>query len=272
MHCWTRTGLAGQPHTRCLATKTTAKAAAHRASQRSWRLSPPPEQPEGLILVSMGTVITGDHDEFGWEGRPKGEDGAPHGLTGRELCQSAWGGAFDALGRASPEEGPLLVVALGPQAAPLGDLRVPANAVCAPSLPQVDILKAGVDVFLTHGGQNSFMEAIACGAAVVVCPGFGDQPVNALKAEALGVGLQVPRPSPELGAELVAAAKYRVDVAQAMMKVLSQSSYREAAAQAQERLQRTGGVSRAVEAMLMAAAGKTKPELGKASASKLGGA
>merc|ERR1712066_659512 len=176
------------------------------------------------------------------------------GLSGRELCHGAWGGVFDALGRSSPEEGPLIVVGLGPQSASLGALELPANVVCATGVPQVDILKAGVHVFLTHGGQNSFTEALANGVPLVVCPGFGDQPVNASKAEALGVGLQIPRPCPELGAELAAATKYRADVAAAVEEVYAQSSYRDAAVRAQAQLQRVGGVPHVVEAMLRAAA------------------
>merc|ERR1712087_127136 len=207
-----------------------------------------------VVLVSMGTVITGDMDDLGWNGRIRGPDGIRRGLSGQELCRSVWGGAFDAFGSTAVDEGPLLVVALGPQPDALGDLRPPANALCAASLPQVDILKAGVSLFLTHGGQNSFTEALANGVPLVVCPGFGDQPVNASKAEALGVGLQVPRPCPELGAELAAATKYRADVAAAVEEVYEQSSYRSAAVRAQSQLQQVGGVPRVVEVMLGVAA------------------
>ena len=35
-------------------------------------------------------------------------------------------------------------------------------------LRQVDLLRLGVDVFLTHGGQNSFMEALSTGVPMVV--------------------------------------------------------------------------------------------------------
>merc|ERR1712066_47467 len=178
------------------------------------------------------------------------------GLSGRELCHGAWGGVFDALGRSSPEEGPLIVVGLGPQSASLGALQLPANAVCAMGVPQVDILKAGVHVFLTHGGQNSFTEALANGVPLVVCPGFGDQPVNAQKCVDLGFGLQVPRPQPELGAEAEAASQYRADVARALLQVHSQPAFREAVAGVMSRLQHAGGVPRAVEVMLDAAAKK----------------
>ena len=43
----------------------------------------------------MGTVITGDAPEVGWEHRMKVEN-EPKGFTGKELCQAAWKGAFEA--------------------------------------------------------------------------------------------------------------------------------------------------------------------------------
>lgn len=128
----------------------------------------------------------------------------------------------------------------------------PANAVCCATLPQVDLLRMGVTAFLTHGGQNSFTEGLANEVPLVVCPGFGDQPVNARKAEAFGVGLQVPRPDPEQGGEPAAVAQYRRDVAAALHRVVVEGSFREAAAACAERLRQAGGVARAVEVMLAA--------------------
>merc|ERR1712151_1243377 len=156
-----------------------------------------------VVLVSMGTVITGDSPDFGWDVKPprEGASDERQGLTGRELCQAAWGGAFNAFGAYGPEaeQAPFLLVALGPQPAALGELQVPDNALCMPVLPQVDLLKEGVDLFLTHGGQNSFTESLSVGVPVVVCAGFGDQQVNARKAVDLGVGLKVERPTPADG-------------------------------------------------------------------------
>merc|ERR1711877_68397 len=104
------------------------------------------------------------------------------------------------------------MLALGPQPNALGDLVPPPNAICVPVLPQVDLLKAGIDIFLTHGGQNSFTEALANNTPVVVCPGFGDQPVNAQKAVDIGVGLKVDRPDCDPGRAHEVAAVYRTDV------------------------------------------------------------
>jgi len=111
----------------------------------------------------------------------------------------------------------------------------------------VEILKSGVDLFLTHGGQNSFTESLAVGVPVVVCPGFGDQKVNARKAVTLGVGLQVERPVPENGAEAQAVANYRNSVRNCLERVSTSDAFKQAACGCGARLKAAGGVGRAVE-------------------------
>merc|ERR1719323_822449 len=208
-----------------------------------------------VVLASMGTVITGDLASVGWEGRSTGKDGQPRGLTGRELCRGAWSGIFDAFRADNADEGPLVVVALGPQQDALGEIVPPPNAICAPLVPQVDVLKAGVDLFLTHGGQNSFTESLAAGTPVVVCPGFGDQIVNAHKAVDIGVGLKVDRPDPDAGLEKQAVAAYRADVAAALHTVFANKGFKAAAQKCSDNLQSAGGVPRAVQLVLAASRG-----------------
>jgi len=206
-----------------------------------------------VIFSSMGTVVTGDHPQVGWNALMPDSEQKPHGLTGRELCQSAWGGLLDAYGAKSEEEGPLLVMAVGQQEDALGDLTIPPNAVTMPSAPQVDILRAGVDVFLSHGGQNSFMEGLGSGAAFVVCPGFADQPVNARKAQDMGVGLAVERPWPQRGEHEPVMEKYRADVSEALKRVMEEPRFIEKAKSCAERMAKAGGVNRALEVILEAA-------------------
>merc|ERR1719362_2647668 len=203
-----------------------------------------------VVFASMGTVITGDFSGVGWEGRSIGKDGQPRGLSGRELCRGAWSGVFDAFGASSADEGPLVVLALGPQQDALGEIVPPPNAICAPVVPQVDVLKAGVDLFLTHGGQNSFTESLAAGTPVVVFPGFGDQIVNAHKAVDIGVGLKVDRPDPDTGLEKQAVAAYRADVQAALCAVSVNKDFKAAAQRCSENLQSAGGVPRAVQLVL----------------------
>ncbi|CAK9091156.1 unnamed protein product [Durusdinium trenchii] len=166
-----------------------------------------------VILVSMGTILTSNTADLGWSKVPRDGSEAPRGLTGKQLCQSAWSAAFEAFGETGEEENaPLLIVAIGSQPDALEGVDVPKNARCFPYLPQVEVLKAGVDLFLTHGGQNSFMESLMAGTPVVVCPGFGDQIANAMRAEMTGVGLQIARPVPPHGEELRAMAEYTTEV------------------------------------------------------------
>ena len=129
-------------------------------------------------------------DRMFWRSQVAGWDADFDGqsISGRDLCRAVWGGTFEASGDA------LVVAALGWQPDALGDLQVASNVLCVNSFAQVEVLRSGVDVFVTHGGQNSFTEALSCGTPVVVCPGFGDQEVNAAKAVRLGVGLKVDRP------------------------------------------------------------------------------
>merc|ERR1711988_1606020 len=192
---------------------------------------------------------------MGWEGRPTGKDGQPRGLTGRQLCQGAWSGVFDAFGADNMEEGPLIVIALGPQQNPLGEIAPPPNAICVPVVPQVDVLKAGVDLFLTHGGQNSFTESLSTATPVVVCPGFGDQIVNAEKAVNIGVGLKVDRPDPDAGHEKEAVAAYRANVTAALRAVSASPDFKKSAKKCCDNLARAGGVPRAVQLVLAASQG-----------------
>jgi hypothetical protein len=115
-----------------------------------------------VVLFSMGTVVTSNHAFEGWSARS-----CPRSLTGRELCQTAMAGAIDAFGA---REDLLLVLVSGKQPDALENLEIPEGVVCTPEVPQVEILREGVSLFLTHGGQNSFTEAMAHGTPVVVCP------------------------------------------------------------------------------------------------------
>mmetsp|Transcript_126033 Transcript_126033/g.327301 ORF Transcript_126033/g.327301 Transcript_126033/m.327301 type:complete len:579 (-) Transcript_126033:118-1854(-) len=211
-----------------------------------------------VVLVSMGTVVTGDMPFWGWRGRATGADGRSMGLSGKELCHAAWAAAFDAFGTTDADKGALILVSVGTQPDALDGISCPANAVCSSFLPQVDILRAGVDIFLTHGGQNSFTESLAQGVPVVVCPGFSDQIVNSRKAVALGVGLKVDRPNPQGGQEAIEAAiaQYREDVHRALLKVFTEPEYHNAARGVAHRMRGAGGVTLAVDLVLQAAGSK----------------
>lgn len=212
-----------------------------------------------VVLVSLGTIITGDHSDYGWKAHET-VNGEKRGLTGKELCQAAWQAVFDVFGEADGADAqtPLILLALGPQADALENLQVPPNAYCQPILPQVDLLRLGLDVFLTHGGQNSFMEALSTGIPMVLCPGFGDQPVNGAKAESMKLGVCVPRPKGPLHEAETERAAYRKATALALQRVTSNGSFKENAVRCAEALRSSGGVSLATKVLLSLAQGSSK--------------
>lgn len=215
-----------------------------------------------VVYASMGTVLTGDSPDFGWTVKTQRAEGRRKGLTGKQLCQAAFGAVFDAFGENSPpSEAPLIVMSTGPQPDALENLEVPENAVCVQEVPQVDLLRCGVDVFLTHFGQNSFMESLSAGIPMVGCPGFADQPANAQKAQAMGVALQVDRPVPEDGEEPAAMEQYRKEVAQALRRVACEPCFKERAEEVSRGIKEAGGVARATKILLEVASATKLPTL-----------
>lgn len=107
------------------------------------------------IFISLGTVFN-DCPEF------------------YETCFEAFGGTPHSVTLAST----------------LSFSRVPENFRVRPSVPQLTVL-AGARAFVTHGGINSLMEAAHYGVPVVVVPQMPEQRVNAMRAEALGIGVKL---------------------------------------------------------------------------------
>ncbi len=64
---------------------------------------------------------------------------------------------------------------------------IPANFYVRNFVPQLQVLEKA-SVFVTHGGMNSISEALVQGVPMVVIPFMADQPTNAGRVEALGLG------------------------------------------------------------------------------------
>ncbi|QKV70691.1 MULTISPECIES: glycosyltransferase [Streptomyces] len=69
-------------------------------------------------------------------------------------------------------------------------------------IPQPLLLECA-DLFVTHGGYNSIREAVRTATPMAVVPNFGDQPHNARRVAALGLGRDL---GPDPDADAVAAA------------------------------------------------------------------
>ena len=114
---------------------------------------------------------------------------------------------------------------LGPQ---------PANVHIERYLSQ-SLLLPQCDLVVSHGGSGSVIGALAYGMPLVVLPMGADQPLNAARAEALGVArvLDAVRASPEL-------------VQTAVGEVLANPSYRQAAGRIRDEIAALPGPAHAV--------------------------
>ena len=129
-----------------------------------------------IVLFSLGTVIS----DFRYD-TPVG--GAP---SGSAFLQRMLNGLFEAV-----EQDPrlFLVAAVGPRYLKSGHSHHPKNAVVLETVPQAELLRRYVDVFITHHGANSQAEAMLSGVGMVSLPGAGDQIANARSAIANGVAV-----------------------------------------------------------------------------------
>jgi len=90
----------------------------------------------------------------------------------------------DVLGRTSHR----YIVSMGPQH---GEYELADNMWGTEFLPQTSVIPL-VDLVITHGGNNTFTEALHFGKPMVVLPLFWDQYDNAQRIDELGLGKRLP--------------------------------------------------------------------------------
>ncbi len=110
-----------------------------------------------------------------------------------------------------------LLVTVGREIDPAGFGVQPANVRIERFVPQAEILPH-VDLVVSHGGSGSVLGALAHGIPLVVLPMGADQPLNAERIVALGVGRA-----------LDAVEATPVDVGAAVSSVLADAGYSAAA-------------------------------------------
>ncbi|MBM7567848.1 macrolide family glycosyltransferase [Paenibacillus sacheonensis] len=141
-----------------------------------------------------------------------------------KLCMEAFGNTAHTV-----------VMAVGNRTA-LSDLGdIPSNFIVDHYVPQTDILRHS-RLFITHGGMNSTHEGLYYGVPLIVLPIGADQPIIAGQVARIGAGMQ-------LAIQSLTADQLR----EAADRVLSRSSFKEAAAAMGEVLRQTGGYRQAVD-------------------------
>ena len=134
----------------------------HRANEEAWR---PGRKDTPLVFISLGTTPLNDRPEF------------------FRMCLAAFAGTPWQVAMAIGDR--ITVPELG---------EIPDNADVRAFLPQLDVLRHA-DVFLSHTGMNSTMEALYFGVPLVAFPLQPEQEANARRVEDLGLGRRLPADS-----------------------------------------------------------------------------
>jgi len=114
-----------------------------------------------------------------------------------------------------------------------GDL--PGNPVIVREAPQLDLIKIAT-IVINHAGINTVLETLMEGKPMIAIPITHDQPALAARLAWLHV------------AEVIPEAKLSAEsLRPAVLRVLNDSSYRDAAREIQDKVQAVHGLERAVE-------------------------
>jgi len=127
-----------------------------------------------------------------------------------------------------------LVVSLGNRhAEPIGELA--GKPLVVPYAPQLELMRRA-QIFITNGGLNSVLEALTAGVSMVAIPAAGDHPGVGARIAYTGTG-------EVLDLAAVDAAKLR----EAVIKVLTDENYRNAARRLQREITKFDGAERAAD-------------------------
>lgn len=124
--------------------------------------------------------------------------------------------------------------------------EIPANISVAPHHPQLAVLP-NTDVFITHGGMNSTLEALSHGIPLVVIAQMPEQTVTAERVAELGIGISLDKFM--LTSENLREAVYRVH---------NEPSFRQEAAKMQVAIKESGGAKQAADEILRYSAARDK--------------
>lgn len=128
-----------------------------------------------------------------------------------------------------------LLISLGGGLDPARLGKLAGDPVVVRYAPQLEILKRAALV-ITHGGVNTVLESLSAGVPLVAVPLGNDQPGVAARVKTMGAGVVVPR-------HRLSAARLR----RAVLRVLHEDSYRDAARRLQSAIAHLDGPGQAAE-------------------------
>src|ERR1700733_2373851 len=163
-------------------------------------------------------------------------------LDGRPLIYASLGTAqksqpviFRLIAEACQELDLQLVISLGGRLDPDILDGLPGQPLVVRYAPQLELLRRA-EVVITHGGLNTVLEALMEGKPMIAIPMAHDQPAVAARLAWLKISEVLP-------VKRLSAKQLRV----ALVKILKNASYRDAAMEVQARIRSARGLERAVE-------------------------
>lgn len=162
-------------------------------------------------------------------------DGRPLIYASLGTFQNGFESIFNTIAEACAGLDAQLVISLGGGLDAQNFGSLPGNPVVVRFAPQLEILKRAALV-ITHAGFNTVLESLCEGVPMVAVPLGNDQPGVAARLRARGAGLVVPR-------RRLTAARLR----KAVLLVLCEPGYRDAARALQRAIQSIDGPGRAAE-------------------------
>jgi len=138
-----------------------------------------------LVGPALPAGPRGDEVAFPWE-RLDGERPLVYVSFGSQISWQPE--LFRSVAEAGAELGAQLVLSAGELARTDFALGLPGDPLVLEYVPQLALLERA-SVLVTHGGANSFLEAVRCGVPQLVIPICNDQPVQAWYAQRAGTGL-----------------------------------------------------------------------------------
>ncbi|MEG4116125.1 glycosyltransferase [Microcoleus sp. N9_B4] len=163
-------------------------------------------------------------------------------LTGKQLIYASMGTiqnrlleVFQTIASACEGLDAQLIISLGGGATPESLPPLPGNPIVVGYAPQLELLQKAT-LTITHAGMNTTLESLSNGVPMVAIPVANDQPGVAARIAYTGVG------------EVVSLKELSVPkLRSAIVKVLTQESYKQRAIEMQGAIGRSGGTKRAAD-------------------------